>query len=202
MDHLPLNGSTARRRGRRPAGEDTKKALLEAATEVFAEQGFEGATMRTIAARAGTDPAMVYHWFDGKQALFSAIIELPFDIARSINDALAGDRETLGERFVRTFVTVWDGHRDRFAAIVHSAASQEVATAVIREFLATTVFDALTEVIDLDRAEYRAALCGSQLIGLAMMRYVLRLDPLAHADVEDVVGALAPTVQRYLTQDL
>jgi AcrR family transcriptional regulator len=202
MESLRSTQRTYRRRGRRPAGEDTKAALLAAATEVFAEQGFEGATMRTIAARAGIDPSMAYHWFEGKQGLFAATIELPFDLAETIDGALVGDRASVGQRLVRTFVTVWDNNRGRFAAIVHSVSSQDVAATRLREFLAATIFRAVAQHVDPEYADLRASLCASQLVGLAMLRNVLRLEPLASADVGDVVTMMAPNMQRYLTGDI
>ncbi|HEY0808417.1 MAG TPA: TetR family transcriptional regulator, partial [Pseudonocardiaceae bacterium] len=85
----------ARRRGRRAGGEDTRAALVTAARAVFAEQGYQGATVRAIAARAGVDAAMVNHWFGGKQGLFAAIVELPFDPAELVERVLVGDRNAL-----------------------------------------------------------------------------------------------------------
>ena len=194
--------TTGKRRGRRSGGEDTRAALLTAARAVFAEQGYQGATVRAIAARAGVDAAMVNHWFGGKQGLFAAIVDLPFDPNQMIDYVLAGDRDTLAERLIRTFVPIWDSHEGAFAALMLSVASQEVAARMMGEFLTTTVFGRVAEVIGVDRPDVRAGLCGSQVLGLGLVRYVLKLQPLASADVDTLVAMVAPNLQRYLTGDL
>lgn len=196
-------GTTSpRRRGRRSGGEDTRAALVEAARAVFAEQGYQGATVRTIAARAGVDAAMVNHWFGGKQGLFAAAIELPFDPTELIDELVSGDVSTLAERVVRTFVTLWDTHEGRFATLMLSVASQDMAARMMADFFAGTLFGRVAKTVGADRPDVRAALCGSQVVGLGFVRYVLRLEPIASADVEDLVALVAPTLQRYLTADL
>src|SRR3954469_11836092 len=111
---------TSRRRGRRPAGQDTRTALIEAARAVFAESGYDGATVRAIATRAGVDAAMVNHWFGGKEGLFAqAVLKLPFDPLELLKRLLDGAVEDAGERIVRTFVTVWDATGGgTFAALI------------------------------------------------------------------------------------
>jgi AcrR family transcriptional regulator len=195
--------TAARRRGRRPAGEDTRTALLDAARAVFAEQGYEGATVRAIAARAGVDAAMVNHWFGGKQGLFAAAMELPIDPGEVVATVLEGGPDTVGERLVRTFVTVWDRTGGGpFAALVRSVSSHELAARMLREFVTGVLFGPVAARLGVESPALRAALCGSQIVGLGMMRYVVRLEPLASADVETVVAAIAPNLQRYLTGDL
>jgi AcrR family transcriptional regulator len=195
--------TAARRRGRRPAGADTKAALIDAAAAVFAEQGYDGATVRAIAGRAGVDPAMVNHWFGGKQGLFAAAMELPIDPAQVVDTVLGGDMDTVAERIVRTFVTVWDATGGaRFAALVRSVSSHDLAARLLREFVTSVLFGPVAEALRVDRPDLRASLCGSQIVGLGMMRYVVQLEPLASADVETVVATIAPNLQRYLSGDL
>jgi AcrR family transcriptional regulator len=195
--------TATRRRGRRPAGEDTRSALLDAAGAVFAEQGYDGATVRAIAARAGVDPAMVNHWFGGKQGLFAAAMRLPIDPGQVVATVLDGSPDTAAERIVRTFVTVWDTTGGApFAALVRSVSSHELAARMLREFVTRVLFGPVAERLGVSSPELRAALCGSQIVGLGMMRYVVRLEPLASADVDTVVAAIAPSLQRYLTADL
>ena len=190
-----------RRRGRRSGGEDTRAALLAAAREVFAEQGYQGATVRGIAARAGVDAAMVNHWFGGKQGLFAQIVALPFDPDELLGVLYDGPPEALAERIVRTFVSLWDTHQGRFATLMLSVASQDMAARSMAEFFSGTVFRVVAELTD-DRPKLRTTLAGSQLVGLGVIRYVLKVEPLASADVETVVAAIAPTLQRYLTGDV
>jgi AcrR family transcriptional regulator len=194
-----VDAPAARRRGRRAGGADTKAALLDAARAVFAEQGFQGATVRAIAARAGVDAAMVNHWFGGKRALFAAIVELPFDPGEMLDKALEGPPETLAERVIHTFVHMWDTYDGRFAALMLSIASQELAAGAMAEFFTRTILTRITTVTGQDRPELRASLSATQIVGLGVVRYVLKLEPLASADIDTVVATIAPSLQRYLT---
>ena len=199
---LPRDPDPARPRGRRRAGGDTRGALITAARAAFAEHGYEGATVRGIAARAGVDPAMVNHWFGGKEALFTAALEIPFDPEQVLPELLDGDPGRIGERVVRRFVGLWDATGGApLAALVRSVAGHEAAARMLREFVTRVLLVRLAEVAP-DRPELRATLVGSQLIGLGMARYVVRIEPLASAPAEEVVAAVAPTVQRYLTGSL
>jgi AcrR family transcriptional regulator len=203
-DPAPDAGIRApRRRGRRPGGADTRDALLAAARAEFADRGFDGATVRVIADRAGVDPAMVNHWFGGKEALFTAAMDLPIDPKALVADLVPGDPEHLGERIVGRFLTIWDhtGGGRRLAALVRSVATHEIAARMIRQFVGMFVRRVVSSVAP-DRIELRTALCASQLVGLGMVRYVLELEPLASADHPTVVAAIAPTLQRYLTGPL
>lgn len=192
-----------RRRGRRPGGVDTRAQLLAAARAEFAERGYEGATVRRIAERAGVDPAMVNHWFGSKDALFTAALDLPIDVPALIARAVPGDPERLGERIVNGFLTAWDLTGGApLATLVRSVASHEAAARMMREFVARIVLARVVRPVAPDQPELRAALAGSQIIGLGMVRYVLQLEPLASADRATVVAAVAPTLQRYLTGPL
>jgi AcrR family transcriptional regulator len=194
----PAGGS--RPRGRRPAGEDTRAALLDAARVEFTERGFDGATVRAIAQRAGVDPAMVNHWFGGKDALFVAVMEIPVNPGEIIHRILEGNPEQIAERILRTFLSVWDASGGgALAALVRSVASHEEAARMMREFVSRIVFGRIASAVAPDRPELRAALCGTQVVGLGMVRYVIRLEPLASADHDTVVTAIAPNLQRYLT---
>jgi AcrR family transcriptional regulator len=195
---------TSKRRGRRPAGQDTRNALLEAAREVFSESGYEGATVRAIAARAGVDAAMVNHWFGGKDSLFAqAVLKFPIDPQKVVDLLVEGDTDTLGERIIHRFVTVWDSTAGgTFPALIRSLASHDQAAVGLRDFLIENILSRVTTLIEADHPQIRATLCASQLIGIGMARYVAELEPLCSADVETVVAAVAPTLQRYLTGDL
>jgi AcrR family transcriptional regulator len=193
-----------KRRGRRAAGEDTRAALIAAAREVFTEKGFDGATVRAIAARAGVDAAMVNHWFGGKEGLFAqAVLQVPIDPAEIIKRLLDGPVDQLGERIIRTFLTIWDATGGgAFAAMVRSVTSNDKVASALRELFVNTIFRNLTGHLGVDRADLRATLCATQMIGLGMVRYVVHFEPLASADVEALVNAIGPNLQRYLTGDL
>lgn len=193
----------ARRRGRRPAGEDTKAALLRAAREVFAESGYD-ATVRAIANRAGVDPAMVNHWFGGKEGLFTqAVLRVPFDPREIVARVTADGLDHLGENIVRAFVTTWDGAGgDVFVALVRSVTSRAEAMRVLKEMLVGRIFSGITQAAGCDQPELRASLCATQVIGIGMARYVATLEPVASADIDTLVTTIGPTLQRYLTGDL
>ncbi|MEU6264700.1 TetR/AcrR family transcriptional regulator [Saccharopolyspora shandongensis] len=200
---IDQSGTEPKRRGRRRSGADTKAALLAAAREVFTEQGYDAATVRAIAGRAGVDPAMVNHWFGGKEGLFTAAVHIPINPAEVVPQLLVGDREQLAERLLRRFLTAWDNAEGgQFAALVRSVAANEHAVGMLREFIQNVLFNRLVKTLGMDHAELRTALCGSQIVGLGMARYVIHLEPLASADHDTVVAAIAPNLQRYLTGDI
>lgn len=189
------------RSGRRTEG-DARSAILDAAAVLFLERGFDGATMRAIAASAGCDPALISHYFGSKEGLFTEVMRMPTRPSQVLEGALEGPRRGLGERIVRAVLAVWD--RDEGAAVaglIRLCLDSPAATALLREMLAREVLVPLQGRIGEAEAdaEERAALVASQMIGLAMARYVLALEPLASLDADAVVARVAPTVQRYLT---
>ncbi|MEV4809967.1 TetR family transcriptional regulator [Micromonospora avicenniae] len=194
-----------RRTGRRPGNPDTREAILSAARSAFAERGFAAASIRTIAAAAGVDPALVHHYFGSKDQLFLAAMQAPVDPRELLPGVLAGDRDGIGERLVRTFLGVWDSPAGTAGvALMRSAVSNEWTARLLREFVVTQVLRRVLEHLDIDPAELplRGSLVATQLVGLAMMRYVIRLEPVASADPATLVAAVGPTVQRYLTGEL
>ncbi|MGK5672224.1 TetR family transcriptional regulator [Micromonospora sp. URMC 106] len=195
----------ARRTGRRPGNPDTRQAILGAARAAFAERGFDAASIRAIAAAAQVDPALVHHYFGSKDQLFLAAMQAPVDPGELLPKVLAGDREGIGERLVRTFLGVWDSPAGTAGvALLRSALSNEWTARLLREFLVSQVLRRVLDQLDVDPAELplRGSLVASQMIGLAMMRHVVRLEPVASAAPETLVAAVGPTVQRYLTGDL
>lgn len=199
-------GSTgAVRRPGRPRGSDnTREAVLEAARRVFAERGYDGASLRAIAAAAGVDPGMVRHFFGDKEGLFRAALRIPFDPATALPALLDAGLDGLGERIVRFFVSLWEGEQGPapFVAVLRGAASHDRSAAMLREFVTHAVIGRIAAVLDRPDPALRATLVGSQLVGMGMVRYVLRVEPLASAPADTLIGAYGPTVQRYLTGDL
>ncbi|MPZ81141.1 MAG: TetR family transcriptional regulator [Actinophytocola sp.] len=194
----------ARRRGRRPGGTDTRAALVDAARAVFIEQGYDGATVRTIAARAGVDAAMVNHWFGGKEGLFAeAVLKLPFNPKDVADRLLDGDVDDIGRRIVRTFLTTWDTTGGGvFTALMRSVTSHEQAAHVLRDFLIKHIVERVLKSVGLDNLEFRATLVASQLVGMGMVRYVAQFEPLSSTDIDTMVAAVAPTIQRYITGEI
>jgi len=200
-----LSAAPNRRPGRRPGNPDTRDAVLAAARAAFAERGFDGATIRGIAADAGVDPALVHHYFGSKDQLFLAAIEAPANPADLLPEVLAAGRDELGAAVVRLLLKVWDGPmRPAGLALVRSAVGNEWTAKLLREFLVTQVLRRVVATLEIPAAEReaRGALVASQLIGIVMARYVLRVEPLASASPQWLVAAIGPNVQRYLTGDL
>ena len=194
-----------RRTGRRPGNPGTREAILDAARSAFAERGFDAASIRGIAGTAEVDPALVHHYFGSKDQLFLAAMNFPFDPGQLVPKVLAGDRDAVGERLVRTFLGIWDSPAGSAAqALLRSAVSNEWTARLLREFVTTQVLRRVLENLDIDPAELplRGSLVATQMIGLAMMRHVVRLEPVASADPETLVAAIGPTIQRYLTDPL
>ncbi len=189
-----------RRRGRRPGGTDTREALLNAAREVFIEQGFDGATVRAIAGRAGVDAAMVNHWFGGKEGLFGeAVLKLPFNPQDIVNILVGSPPDMVGDTIVRTVLSRWDASGGGvFTALIRSVASHDEAAGMLRDFFLKFVFKQVIGKFSPDHKELRATLIATQIVGLGMVRYVARFEPLASADVDTLAVAIAPTLQRYI----
>ncbi|MET8084343.1 TetR family transcriptional regulator [Micromonospora sp. NPDC005197] len=194
-----------RRTGRRPGNPDTREAILDAARAAFAERGFDAASIRGIAATAGVDPALVHHYFGSKDQLFLAAMQFPVDPGEVLPTVLAGDRNGIGERLVRAFLGIWDSPAGSAGvALMRSAVSNEWTARLLREFITTQVLRRVLDQLDVDPAQLplRGSLVATQLIGLAMMRHVVRLEPVASADRETLVAMIGPTIQRYLTGQL
>jgi AcrR family transcriptional regulator len=191
------------RTGRRPGSPQTRKAILDAARGQFSRTGYRGATIRAIAADAAVDPALIHHYFGTKRELFTAALELPLDhgIPAAI---LTGPRRGIGERFIRTYLRVWDGAetRQRLSGMFRSAAVDEQAATMMREFVVETILDPIVAELHVDEPRLRVNLVASQLLGMAMARYVIRLEPITSLPVEDLVRLYAPVLQRSLTGPL
>ncbi len=192
------------RTGRRPGISGSREAILAAARSSFADQGYDGTTIRGIARHAGVDPALVRHYFGTKEQLFAAALEFPFEPAAVLPTVLGDGLEGAGERLVRFLVTTLETPAGRapLLAILRSAVRYERAATMLRGFIGREVVTRVAREIALSDPELRATLVGSQLVGLVMVRYVVRVEPLASADPETVVQAVGPTIQRYLTGDL
>jgi len=153
------------------------------------------------------DPALVHHYFGTKEQIFGAAIEISFAPALSLPDLVAaggaGGVDGMGERVARLMLQIWENPatRDPLLAIVRSAVSNETAAAVFRGLVSRRVLARLAGGLDMPDADFRVQLAASQLVGIVMLRYIVKVEPLASADPDDVVAMVAPTLQRYLTAE-
>ncbi|MFB4305521.1 TetR family transcriptional regulator [Actinomadura sp. GTD37] len=192
---------TDRRRGpgRRPGPTETREKILAEARELFAEKGYDGASLRAIARAAGVDPALVHHFFGNKEGVFVEAMRFPVDPSVVLPRIMAAPRDGIGEAMVRTFLGVW-GDEERRApmlAMLRSAMTNERAAALLREFVTTALFGRARQVTEAPPLGIQAA--AGQMIGLMMLRYVLRVEPMASASEDELIELVAPTIQRYLT---
>jgi AcrR family transcriptional regulator len=181
----------------RPRKSDrTRAAILTAATELFAERGHRATTLRAVAERAGIDPALVVRYFGGKDALFARVARVDLRLP-DLGDVAAG---RAGEVLVRHFLDIWErGSGDMgLVVLLRSAATDEAIAARIREVFATQVSPAIARCGDPATAAERAGLVVSQLFGLALCRYVLRLPPIAALSREEIVARVAPVLDLHL----
>lgn len=189
------------RLGRRAGDSGTREAILAAARTRFAARGYDGATIRAIAADAAVDPALVHHYYGTKERLFVAAMRLPIAPSDVLADVVGANRRRLGEAIVRTLLAIWEDPdaREPGIGLLRSAVTNERAARMLRQFATDTVLGLVARHATPDDAPLRAALVANQVIGLAISRYVLRLEPLASATIDELAHAVGPTLQRYLT---
>ena len=192
------------RAGRRPGTSGSKEAILVAARAAFAAGGYEGTSVRAVARAADVDPALVHHFYGTKHELFLAALQLPGDFTEALPALLNGDVERLGERLVQFFLGLVDTEETRgpLLTLIQAAMTNQQAAELLRVFVTEQIISRIVAVLDVPAPQLRATLVGSQLVGLAVLRHVVRLPPLATAEATAVIAAVAPTVQRYLTGEL
>jgi AcrR family transcriptional regulator len=189
-----------RPRGRRPGDDDTRQRILVAARRLFAESGYERAGMRAIAAEADVDSALITHYFGSKQGLLTEALRLPVDPALVLASVQRAPRDRMGEELVRALVATWEQPpvRQHFLGMLRTAASHDVARDVLQQTLHDSVQVAVAGLVD-DDPQRRSALVITQMTGLALARYFLQLPEVTALTPEELVVAIGPTIQRYLT---
>jgi AcrR family transcriptional regulator len=203
-----LNSSDAeyqtRRSGRRPGDSGTRDAIRAAAGRQFAERGFDRTSLRSIAAEAGVDPKLVAHFFGTKQQLFVEVVRLPFDPAEAVPRVFGGDPGDAGERVAEFVVGLLENPESRrpLVGLVRAATTEPEAARMVRELLAREILSRIVTELGSDDADLRASLLGSQVVGLLMARYIVRIEPLASLSAPEVAAAIAPNLQRYLVEPL
>ncbi len=195
---------TARPRGRRPAGSDTRGAIVAAARAEFAERGYEAASMRSVARRAGVDAALVRHYFPDRGELFAVSVlppaADPVDVAGRV---VAGGLPGVGQRLVTEVLRLWsadDG--EGFRAAVGLMAGGVDRPREVLAYLGRTVFEQIGRLVAPDEAPLRVGLMASQVAGLLVVRFVIRLEPVASMPVVELAASAGPTIDRYLTAPL
>ncbi|WP_133693063.1 TetR family transcriptional regulator [Mycobacterium sp. BK086] len=199
---MPSRAAMDKRRGRRLGEPVSRDVVLRAAKREFAKHGYDKTTLRAIAEEARVDASMVLYLFGSKAELFRESMKLVLDPQLFTAQLAAGADGELGFRIVRAYLTIWE-QPDTAASMVsmlQSATSNSDAHQAFREFLQNYVMTAVAEALGGgDDARLRAMLAATNLVGTAMLRYVMQVPPLSTLDVEQVVTLIGPSVQRYLS---
>lgn len=185
--------------GRRAGAPDTRSEILAAAKTVFAERGYDRATIRAIAAAAEVDPSLVHHYFGTKDQLFAASIDIPFPPVLAVTTAM-GERAEAGRLLATLFFSIWEQPEPRASllGILRSAmGGEDQAVEAFRQFITRELQHRIAPQIPGDAGPLRALLMASHLVGIAITRYVVKLEPIASAPVEEIVALVAPRIQSY-----
>ena len=188
------------RTGRRPGVPETREDILVAARRAFGERGYEATSLRSIADRVHVDPALLVHYFGSKDGLFLAALEVTVGPSALFSGLSAADVREAAELIVARYLMVLDHEetRDVVLALVRSAVSSERAATMLREFLVGEMLICLGTLIDQPDRRLRASLVVAQLIGIALLRHVAKLDAVVGASNDEIVSLVAPVIEGYL----
>ena len=199
-----MTDSPAKPRGRRPGRADTRGTICRAALTLFSTIGYDKVSLRAIAREADVDPALIHHYFSSKSDLFAqTVLDLPLDADRLVSDVLAGPRDRIGQAAVAAFLAAYDGPdggRERFTAMLRSAVAEEVVQRPMSEFMSKEVFGAIAERLGHVNSKLRGQLAVSLVLGMALSRYILRLQALEAASDRDLVRGLGRAMQEILVE--
>ncbi len=200
----PATSPRPRRRpsGRRSGDSGTREAILDASRELFADHGYEGASLRAIAARAGVDPALIRHFFGNKRSLFARVSADRVVLPARFAAAFAGPVDSLGERVVTAYLDLWEDEDTGavLRALLKTAVAADDSAEMLGEILGAQLRAAPGVQTFTVHQRQNVILAATHLLGVAIARYVARIPPLASMPRADLVSRVAPTIQRYLTE--
>jgi AcrR family transcriptional regulator len=186
----------------RPRGKtDTRNVILAAARHLFADTGYDKTSVREVAAAAGVDPAMIRHYFGSKAELFRATMGWPFQPDQVAGKVLGGERDEIGERLTRVFFEAWEQPDSRapLLAILRGAATHDESANLVRQFIQGQVYSHIAAGVGGPDAELRIDLAMAQLLGIAYLRHILQVEPIASTPVEELIRRVAPVISGHLT---
>jgi AcrR family transcriptional regulator len=191
--------SSSGRPGRWRSGAESKQRILQTARALFREHGYGGTTVRAVAAEAGVDPAMVFYFFGTKQGLFGAAVEMSAQVPPAIESIFTDGLDGIGERVVRTLLENLDkSDRTPLVMLTRSAPTHDRSEALLREFIDREITGRLAAMLGTPDAAMRASMVNVQILGLAVARYIVRIEPIASATVDELVARFGPVVQHCL----
>lgn len=200
----PEDGWTQPRTGRRPGENRTRAAILAAAREMFAELGYAGATTRGIARKAGVDPALVHHYFTNKEGLFAAAMQETVSTVSVVDELPHTAGEDVAEQLLRAYLDPWerDETAEAMIALYRTAAASGNTANLVHDAGMTPLLERIAKLIGGRTAKPRAAMACSQLIGVALLRYVLRVEPLASMSLPRVIRYATPALRATLSGEI
>jgi AcrR family transcriptional regulator len=191
-----------RGRGRPRSGDavDARARIVKAASTEFSRHGYEAVSMRSVARAAHVDAALVHHYFEDKADLFTEAIGMPLRPDRVVKAVLAGPRDEIGANIVRAILASFEepGFRDRMLGLLRTALGHEFAAAMLRQFLVKEVLHRIAKELAVPDGELRGTLAASQLMGVVVLRYGIRAEPIASASIEELVVRVGPVLQWHL----
>jgi AcrR family transcriptional regulator len=174
--------------------------ILQQARASFAEHGYAGTTVRAVARAAGVDPALVYHYYGSKEKLLDAATTPPQSFLDQIVTAWQAPQDELGEQLVRRLLRNWEdpGHGPVLHTVLQIAGNESATREKLRAIIGQSILGPAAQALADSERLARSSLIASQLMGLAFMRYVWKIEPIATMAEDDLVTAIAPTIQRYV----
>jgi AcrR family transcriptional regulator len=178
--------------------------ILAAARDEFATHGWAGTTLRAIARTADVDPALIYHYFGSKETLLDAATTPPQRWLESVAATWATPPAELGAALLRLMLGAWadDEIGPVLRAVLLTAAHEESTRDKLRRIVEGSLMGVSQLGADAQDRSVRSGLISSQMMGLAMMRYVWRIEPIASMSDDELVAAVAPNLQHYVEGDL
>jgi AcrR family transcriptional regulator len=202
MNNAPSHPDTKaiKQRGRRPGRSDARELILTIAQRRFRDCGYRAVTLRSVAAEAGVDVALISYYFGSKKGLFGAAFGLRASPPEVLAAALPGDPARLAARLLRALITTWDDPQrgSQLRALVVTAASEPALSRLIAEVFEHELFGKIAEHLPGRYRAERAAAAGTQLAGVVLARYVLRLEPLASMPADELIRCLTPGLDAVL----
>jgi AcrR family transcriptional regulator len=190
----------SRGRGRPRGRTRTRADILDVARRRFLTDGYDRVTVRSIAAEAGVDPALISYHFGSKKGLFGAAMQLSANPPELLASALPGPLNTLPERLVHTVLDAWDDPERgaSLRALAQAAIREPDVARLFREMAEREMVGRIAERLGGADASRRAAVAASQMAGLIFVRYVLRVEPLASMPADELAARVAPAMRAAL----
>lgn len=186
--------------GRRPGKTDTRDQILSTARRLFSERGYDKTSLRDIAADARVDTALIRHYFGTKADLFRTTIGWPFDPKQVADRVAEGDRDELGRRLSEVFFGFWEQPETRAAllAVLRGSATHEESAALVRQFIQGRLYHQIASQLPGPDAEIGVDLAMAQLLGVAYLRYILQVEPIASTPVAELTARVIPVLNAHL----